>query len=63
MADLQGSGAITHIWLTVADNEYAWPRLLRVRVYYDGHKTPSVDAPIGDFFGVGHGSERNLDST
>jgi hypothetical protein len=62
MADLQGAGAITHIWLTVADNEYAWPRLVRLRVYYDGHQTPSVDAPLGDFFGVGHGSERNLDS-
>jgi hypothetical protein len=62
MADLQGAGMISHIWLTVADNEFAWPRLLRIRVYYDGYKTPSVDAPLGDFFGVGHGSERNLDS-
>ena len=63
MADLQGAGMVTHIWLTVADNEFAWPRLLRLRIYYDGHKTPSVDAPLGDFFGVGHGSERNLDSS
>jgi hypothetical protein len=62
MADVAGPGMITHIWLTVASNEFAWPRLLRLRVYYDGHKTPSVDAPLGDFFGVGHGSERNLSS-
>jgi hypothetical protein len=62
MADLKGAGVISHIWLTVADNEFGWPRLLRLRVYYDGFKTPSVDAPLGDFFGVGHGSERNLDS-
>ena len=62
MADLKGAGVVTHIWLTVADNEFAWPRLLRIRVYYDGSKTPSVDAPLGDFFGVGHGSERNLNS-
>ncbi len=62
MASLDGPGMITHIWVTVADNEYAWPRLLRLRVYYDGEKTPSVDAPLGDFFGVGHGYERNLDS-
>jgi hypothetical protein len=62
MADLQGAGMITHIWLTVADNEFAWPRLIRLRVYYDGHKTPSVDAPLGDFFAVGHGSERPVDS-
>jgi len=62
MADLAGPGAVTHIWVTVADNEFAWSRLLRLRVYYDGHKTPSVDAPLGDFFGVGHGYERNLNS-
>ena len=62
MADVAGPGMVTHIWLTVASNEFAWPRLLRIRVYYDGYKTPSVDAPLGDFFGVGHGSERNLNS-
>jgi D-arabinan exo alpha-(1,3)/(1,5)-arabinofuranosidase (non-reducing end) len=62
MADLIGPGMVTHVWVTVADNEFAWPRLLRLRVYYDGHKTPSVDAPLGDFFGVGHGLERDLNS-
>ena len=62
MADLAGPGVVRHIWLTVAENEYGWPRLLRLRVYYDGKKTPSVDSPLGDFFGVGHGLERNLDS-
>jgi Protein of unknown function (DUF2961)/HEAT repeats len=62
MADLSGPGLVTHLWVTVADNEFGWPRLLRLRVYYDGHKTPSVDAPLGDFFGVGHGLERDLNS-
>jgi len=62
MADLSGPGMVTHMWVTVADNEFAWPRLLRLRVYYDGYKTPSVDAPLGDFFGVGHGLERDLNS-
>ncbi len=62
MADLRGPGMVTHIWVTVADNEFAWPRLLRLRVYYDGRKTPSVDAPLGDFFGIGHGYERDLNT-
>jgi hypothetical protein len=62
LADLQGPGIVNHIWITIADSEYGWPRLLRLRVYYDGSKTPSVDAPLGDFFGVGHGYERNLNS-
>lgn len=62
MADLNGAGMITHIWVTIASNEFGWPRLLRLRIYYDGHKTPSVDAPLGDFFAVGHGSERDVNS-
>jgi hypothetical protein len=60
LADLRGAGMVTHMWVTVADNEFAWPRLVRLRVYYDGSRTPSVDAPLGDFFGVGHGYERDL---
>src|SRR5579862_77553 len=62
IANLSGPGMVTHIWVTVAQNEFAWPRLLRFRVYYDGYKTPSVDAPLGDFFAVGHGAERDVNS-
>jgi len=62
LADLEGPGIVTHMWITVAANEYAWPRLLRFRVYYNGHKTPSVDVPFGDFFASAHGYERNIDS-
>src|SRR5262249_49656427 len=62
LADLEGPGIVTHIWLTIAANEYGWPRLLRLRVYYDGSAEPSVDSPIGDFFAVGHGFERPVKS-
>ena len=62
LADLRGPGIVTHIWITVAANEYGWPRLLRLRVYYDGSPEPSVDAPLGDFFAVGHGFERPVKS-
>jgi hypothetical protein len=62
LADLAGPGIVTHLWITVADSEYGWPRLLRLRVYYDGSSTPSVDAPLGDFFAVGHGLERGVES-
>lgn len=24
LADLEGPGVVTHIWVTVADNEYSW---------------------------------------
>jgi hypothetical protein len=62
LADLAGPGVVTHIWLTIAANEYGWPRLLRLRVYYDGSPTASVDAPVGDFFAAGHGYERAVKS-
>ncbi len=62
LADLAGPGIVTHLWITVAANEYGWPRLLRLRVYYDGSPEPSVDAPLGDFFAVGHGFERPVKS-
>jgi len=62
LADLQGPGIISHIWMTIADNEYGWPRLLRLRIYYDGSKIPSVDCPVGDFFAVGHGFEADVNS-
>ena len=41
---------------------YAPPRLLRLRVYYDGSAVPSVDAPVGDFFAVGNGFEGEVES-
>lgn len=62
LADLTGPGVITHLWITVAAREYGWPRLLRLRIYYDGSATASVDAPLGDFFAVGHGMERPVNS-
>lgn len=55
LADIEGPGMIRHIWLTF------WPRTpeaLRsfvLRIYWDGMKYPSVEAPVGDFFGLGHG--------
>ena len=63
LADLEGPGIVTHLWITVAANEYGWPRLMRLRVYYDGSTEASVDAPLGDFFAVGHGFERTVESS
>ncbi|MBN1418781.1 MAG: DUF2961 domain-containing protein [Planctomycetes bacterium] len=62
LADLEGPGVVTHIWMTIADSEYGWPRLLRLRIYYDGSPVPSVDSPIGDFFAVGNGMEGEVES-
>lgn len=53
--DVNGPGTIAHIWFTIADDEpYALKRIV-LRMYWDGETNPSVEAPIGDFFGLGLG--------
>lgn len=47
LADVKGQGAIKHIWLT--DSAKAG-RLLILRIWFDGHKNPAVEAPLSDFF-------------
>jgi hypothetical protein len=51
MADIQGSGAIQHIWMTPTGNN----RLNILRIYWDGEEKPSVETPVGDFFACGMG--------
>ncbi len=53
---------MTQIWTTSSGSQYGWPRLLRIRACYDGSDVASVDAPLGDFFAVGHGLERSVNS-
>ena len=47
LAEMEGPGEITHIWLTVHPTQ--WRRLV-LRMYWDGEETPSVETPLGDFF-------------
>ncbi|MBD3288159.1 DUF2961 domain-containing protein, partial [candidate division KSB1 bacterium] len=61
IADINGPGIITHIWITVAAEPFYSGKIVW-RMYWDGEKHPSVEAPLGDFFGVGHGIDRNYAS-
>ena len=54
LAEIDGAGCIRHIWMTIADAEPDYLRRLVLRAYWDGEEHPSVESPIGDFFGVGH---------
>jgi len=52
--NVQGTGVINHIWITMAPE----PRFLSrndiiIRMYWDGNDYPSVESPIGPFFGQG----------
>src|SRR5512136_602148 len=55
LLDAKGPGCITHIWMTPASIEEHFLRKVVLRMYWDGEKEPSVLAPLGDFFGMGHG--------
>ena len=53
--DVDGPGMVSHIWFTLdAPEPYALKRIV-LRMYWDGETTPSVETPIGDFFGLGNG--------
>lgn len=47
LADLDGPGAIKHIWCTECSQN---SRALILRFYWDGNEAPSVECPLGDFF-------------
>ena len=55
LLDVSGPGVITHIWITIASPEEFHLKKLVLRMSWDGEVTPSVEAPIGDFFGLGLG--------
>lgn len=58
VAEIAGSGAIQHIWMTPTG---IW-RFSILRIYWDGEKAPSVEVPVGDFFGAGWGKFAQLSS-
>ncbi len=60
LAELEGPGRITHIWFTIAHDARFYSRLLTLRMYWDGEEHPSVECPIGDFFGIGHGVDKSF---
>ena len=60
--DADGPGTISHIWFTIADNEPYHLKKIVLRIYWDGEATPSVEAPIGDFFGLGLGAYHSWQS-
>jgi len=49
MAEVDGPGAIQHIWMTPTGK---W-RFSILRVYWDNETEPSIECPVGDFFGMG----------
>src|ERR1019366_10172204 len=55
LLDIAGAGVVTHIWFTINSRDPHHLKNLVLRAWWDGEATPSVEVPIGDFFGLGLG--------
>ena len=62
LADIQDTGVIHHFWMTYKHDCPQSIGKLVLRAWWDGEEHPSVEVPLGDFFGVGFGQERHLKS-
>ena len=55
LLDTVGPGVVTHIWFTINSREDLHLKKLVLRAWWDGEAEPSVEVPVGDFFGLGLG--------
>jgi hypothetical protein len=68
LMDEHGPGAITHLWMTFlgpepqnwAPNGSANHQEMLLRIYWDGERKPSVEAPVGDFFANAFGERSEV---
>lgn len=52
LLDEKGAGVITHIWFTINSEDPHHLKNLVLRMWWDGESSPSVEVPIGDFYGL-----------
>jgi hypothetical protein len=62
LADIVGAGCINHIWCTHACEQDDYLRRVALRARWDDESEYSIEAPLGDFFGVGHAKTVNFSS-
>ncbi len=55
LLDVKGPGMIRHIWMTTSSRMPRDYRNIILRMYWDKSDVPSVEVPLGDFFGAAHG--------
>jgi hypothetical protein len=59
LLDFQGAGEVRRFWMTISPRNEESLRQVVLRMYWDNETNPSVECPIGDFFGVGFGAMAN----
>jgi hypothetical protein len=62
LGEAAGAGIVRHLWMTLTSIPGEPQELCRtvLRIYWDGEASPSVEVPLGDFFGLGFGLRRNF---
>jgi hypothetical protein len=62
LGELEGAGCVKHVWCTLASLPPDPHELCAtvLRIFWDGEASPSVEVPLGDFFGLGFGIRRNF---
>ncbi len=55
LLEAEGPGIVSHIWFTIASKDPEHLKRLILRMYWDGEREPSVEVPVGDFFGLNLG--------
>lgn len=55
LLDVNGSGTVHRIWMTIDDRSPKMLRSLRLDMYWDGASKPAASVPLGDFFGISLG--------
>jgi hypothetical protein len=62
LGEIAGAGCVKHIWMTMASLAREPHELCQtvLRMFWDGEASPSVEVPLGDFFGIGFGLRRNF---
>ncbi len=55
LLDTKGAGVVTHIWFTINSQDPMHLKNLVLRAWWDDEDAPSIEVPIGDFFGLGLG--------
>jgi hypothetical protein len=62
IGEIAGAGCVRHIWMTMISMPAETHELRQtvLRMFWDGEASPSVEVPLGDFFGIGFGLRRNF---
>lgn len=62
LLDARAAGCINHVYFVMGFNELTDYRDAILRCHWDDEASPSVEVPLGDFFGLAHGRARTFSS-